>query len=754
MKLNLFKSLAIALPLVAVNLKKIAAEDAFFGNVSRVDLFEHIDFRVPTIRVELTDVDYKNLFWGYECFRDETPGFLKRNEHCFTAPYVDLNYATRRTFYDKEFIKMSAITNSTDLEIVQSTIDQKHNITLQEFESIITTYSNFTLEEIFSLPYKLALPSEKYFEAQDTAKMTFELDDEVKKFEKVKFKIGGRSTKFFAKLGYNINIKNGLLYGAKDLRLRPVVVDPSFLRDKLAYDLHNKIELPCISANYARLYINDTFMGLYLLRDAYKAQWVENTFGEKSTKHLYTCSNDYKDKGNDFFKCVNDDEDITEDEDMKIFLKKLENSKDRKDLEEFFDVKSFIRLQAARYLFGSFDHVTGENNNMLYMYHDVSSGRDLWIPLIYDFDMNFGNFRKPSTNRTFDEEIFEKKNPLYTMLNLNNNSEELISIMDEIMRTSFNPNILLPRIDQLRTFIEPYVKEDRTPGENGLFPGRFNIGVGRAHDSFTYEDFLTNTEFTTIKARRYINDFTDKYEEDTCLGLKQWVIERFKFACSYYKLDCSYADAILNSPYGSGYELKETVRSRKNEGCKGTGYGCCVFKNTIVETVDESGKWGHEGNEWCLVVLEEEEEPIYDENCWSLADGYPCCRKETTKIEYVSKSSGKEWGLENGDWCGITDRQRNRQKTCPINESYSCCKKCDVIYTDEYKWGVEGGDWCIIPYSCDPQQEEKKEDESKKVEEEKKDEGKKAEEKKDEKKPEEKKPDEKKPEEKKDEKKN
>jgi len=705
MKLNLLKSLSIALPLIAVNVKKVAALDDFFGNVTRVELFENIDFKVPTLRIHLDDTDYKNLFWGYECKKDMTPGFLKRNEHCFTAPYVDLNYATRRTFQDKEFIKKSAITNPADLELVQNTIDNKHNITLEEFENIITKYSNFTLETIFSLPYKLAIPAEKYFEAEK-ASMTYELDDDIQEFPNVKFKIGGRSTTFFSKVGYNINIKKGgVLYGAKDLRLRAVTVDPSFMRDKLAYDLHNKIEVPCISANYAKLYINDTFMGLYLLRDAYKSQWVQNVFGEKGTKHLYTCSNEYASEGNAFFKCVNDDEDVTDDQDIKNFLKKLENSKDRKDLEEFFDVKNFIRLNAARYLFGSLDHITGENNNMLYMYHDVSSGNDLWIPLIYDFDMNFGNFKKPNTNRSFDQEIFEAKNPLYTMLNLNDKSEELIGVMDEIMRTAFNPNILLPRIDQLRAFLDPYVLEDRTPGENGLLPGRFDIGVGRPHDLFNYEDFINNSEFTTVKARQYWDNFSGTYEENTALGLKQWIIERFKFACDYYKMDCSYADDILNSPYANGYEVSTTLREQRNEGCKGTGYGCCIFKDTIVETVDESGKWGHEGNEWCVIDFdEEEEEPTYDENCWSLSQGFPCCKKETTPIDYVSKSTGYEWGIENGNWCGITDKQRDRQKNCPMNEGYTCCKGCDIYYTDEFEWGIEGGNWCIIPYSCSKEQ--------------------------------------------------
>ncbi|OUM58384.1 Non-catalytic module family DOC2, partial [Piromyces sp. E2] len=81
--------------------------------------------------------------------------------------------------------------------------------------------------------------------------------------------------------------------------------------------------------------------------------------------------------------------------------------------------------------------------------------------------------------------------------------------------------------------------------------------------------------------------------------------------------------------------------------------------------------------------------------CWSLSEGYPCCQKNTTKVKYISKSTGKEWGIENDNWCGITDLQR-----CPKYGKYKCCQSCKVKYVDSEEWGYENGEWCSIPYSC------------------------------------------------------
>ncbi|OUM57096.1 Non-catalytic module family DOC2, partial [Piromyces sp. E2] len=90
--------------------------------------------------------------------------------------------------------------------------------------------------------------------------------------------------------------------------------------------------------------------------------------------------------------------------------------------------------------------------------------------------------------------------------------------------------------------------------------------------------------------------------------------------------------------------------------------------------------------------------------CWSLSFGYSCCRMKDTEIAYTSRSTGKElyYGVENGQWCGITDIQ-----LCPSGGLYKCCQGCEIVFTDSQDWGIENGHWCSIPRTCNSQNNNK-----------------------------------------------
>ncbi|ORX84647.1 hypothetical protein BCR32DRAFT_291187 [Anaeromyces robustus] len=685
----------LSLAALLINAKQAFAEDDLLSITSRPKLFEMTDFNVPTFKVKINENDYNNLFLVMRCEMDTHPSYLKRNDDCYTAPWVDLNYALKRA-YNKNYLDIQAIKNyGKDIDFINSVVEGKaQNITLAEFEDIVNKYSTLTLEEILSQPYNLApVPSGKpygnNFET-DNASMTFELNGEVTEVPNIKFSVGGRSSKDNSKLSYNINIKNGLLFETKNIRLRADSIDPTYIREKLAYDFHKLFELPTINANYARLYINDEFMGFYILRDAIKPKWIQDNFGEKNTKNIYKCH----ESAVQLFKCENDDEKITDNSDFEEFIEKLQNVKSREELEEFFDVKTFIRWQAARYLFGSLDHDKGKNT-VLYMFHNEN--KKIWVPLHYDFDMNFGNYKIPNAKRTFTEEIANKSNPLYPiykLLNLdNNNNEELISIMNDMVTSYYNPFIVFPRIDKIKRFIADYVYEDHTPLEDGHLPGRFAIPRAKGGDFFTYEDFEDNTEFVTIKNTIYVDDISGVTAETIAIGLKHWLIERFKFSCSTYKLNCSYMDSLFNSPYFSEYEVEERSSKYHNGGCKGSGYACCKFNTTTVTTTDYTGKWGIEGLRYCLIDEDAEANKAKEEekmstttkegNCPTLIrKGYPCCTKKTSNVNYISKN-GDQYGYENNKWCGITTIQ------CPNFGSVRCCEHCKIISSENGHWGIE-----------------------------------------------------------------
>ncbi|ORX85141.1 hypothetical protein BCR32DRAFT_229961 [Anaeromyces robustus] len=85
-------------------------------------------------------------------------------------------------------------------------------------------------------------------------------------------------------------------------------------------------------------------------------------------------------------------------------------------------------------------------------------------------------------------------------------------------------------------------------------------------------------------------------------------------------------------------------------------YFSCCDEGAEVIYEDHNGKWGIQGaNDWCLIVEKQSEEVPTSgatDECWSLELGYPCCK--TTKDVVYTDNSG-DWGLENGDWCGIVE---------------------------------------------------------------------------------------------------
>jgi len=143
------------------------ATDKFFGDIKRAEIFEKTDFVVPKITINLSDVDYNQFFLKYQCERDMNIRYLTKNEECYKASWMNYDSILENAF-NSEFIDKSKITESKDLELIK-----KSNKTLSEFESIISKYTNFTIEEILSTGYGLfKIPDYEV----DKAGLTFDVD--------------------------------------------------------------------------------------------------------------------------------------------------------------------------------------------------------------------------------------------------------------------------------------------------------------------------------------------------------------------------------------------------------------------------------------------------------------------------------------------------------------------------------------------------------------------------------------------------
>ncbi|ORX64324.1 coth-domain-containing protein, partial [Anaeromyces robustus] len=164
--------------------------------------------------------------------------------------------------------------------------------------------------------------------------------------------------------------------------LRPDTVDPTLLRTKLVSDIHNRLGIPSLSANYITLYINNEYIGLYVLTDLFKLSWVEFEYGEKDTTSLYKCEHSYLTSGVD--NCKNENDDIQGDiMEWNEFIETLDNANSASDIEDIFDIDQFLTEMAIEFLTGGWDHYQNDHN---YIIFKPKNGK--WLYLSHDFDLD------------------------------------------------------------------------------------------------------------------------------------------------------------------------------------------------------------------------------------------------------------------------------------------------------------------------------------------------------------------------------
>ena len=114
----------------------------------------------------MDEQELKNLHLSYQCRRDTNRIYYTRNDDCYTAPWINLNEILNK-IVDKKIIKKSKM-SSSDLAFLTKT-----DISIEEFESLITKYTSYSLEEIFRSSYG-------FFEIPEytvkNATLNFELD--------------------------------------------------------------------------------------------------------------------------------------------------------------------------------------------------------------------------------------------------------------------------------------------------------------------------------------------------------------------------------------------------------------------------------------------------------------------------------------------------------------------------------------------------------------------------------------------------
>jgi len=201
-------------------------------------------------------------------------------------------------------------------------------------------------------------------------------------------------------IDFNGFVPGQKLDGLPSLALDNGVQFGSLFSERLVTDILRKEQVPASRANYARLSINGTYMGLYVNVERINKPFLARHYSDASG-NLYKC--DEGGPGCDLAYLGDDgaaytglsaksNEDTADRADLAALARLLDQTADADlvpALRASFDLEGFRRLTAVLLLAGAFDQYTGFQAHNYYLYREPDSGR--WTYLPWDLDVAFAD---------------------------------------------------------------------------------------------------------------------------------------------------------------------------------------------------------------------------------------------------------------------------------------------------------------------------------------------------------------------------
>ena len=191
--------------------------------------------------------------------------------------------------------------------------------------------------------------------------------------------------------------------GYTDIKLSNINYDPSFVREALAYKvLGNYMDVPL--ANYAKVYINGSYIGLYTNVESISKKFVDSRFGSK-TNSFFDCSPPdgaspqstnlpnlaYLGTSSASYTSAYDMKSDTGWDDLISLTNTLSTttSANTANIEAIMDVDRALWMLAFHNIFVNLDSYIGQFKQNYYLY---KSDNGQFNPIVWDLNMCFGVF--------------------------------------------------------------------------------------------------------------------------------------------------------------------------------------------------------------------------------------------------------------------------------------------------------------------------------------------------------------------------
>ncbi len=324
-------------------------------------------------------------------------------------------------------------------------------------------------------------------------------------------------------LSFNEYISGQRYDGLKSINLNNGYQDPTMMREKLFLDFLNEKGLYAPRANYAKLYINGSYWGLYLMVERVNKSFCTNRFGNsggnlfKGDGSSASCATlQYHGVMSPYYNCyelktntvVNNWADLRN---LTYQNTQTTNAQFYDSVSAVLNTNSFIGAWAACNLYADFDSYSFRYQHNYYIYHNTVTNKFDWIT--WDASTAFGMdipqtvaqiesnsvlylvppaTDKPLSNRMLSDTLF-KQNYLNTICDFANND--------------FLPSVLFPKIDTIRTFIDTaYYADPLKMYSNINFDDNINSNVTISSVAYPgLKSFITNRSANVLSELTSLN---------------------------------------------------------------------------------------------------------------------------------------------------------------------------------------------------------------------------------------------------------
>lgn len=216
----------------------------------------------------------------------------------------------------------------------------------------------------------------------------------------VKFKGNSSYSSEYVKNPFNISLdeyKSHNYQGVKTIKLANEFRDPSMIRDVLGYKILSNY-MHCSRANFAELYINNEYIGVYSNTEAVNKLFCRNHYGSSSNTFFEgTPSGDPQPANKASLRYIDDDSasyekfyELKSEIGWNKMITMFENVTNQTDSVPYLvDVDKFLWMMAFDNVFVNLDSYIGAYCQNYFMYED-ENGR--FNPIVWDLNLAFGTF--------------------------------------------------------------------------------------------------------------------------------------------------------------------------------------------------------------------------------------------------------------------------------------------------------------------------------------------------------------------------